>query len=638
MEKPKEECSEHPGEQRRLVCVEPCKALICQKCVGNHRKHDLRAADDVANEIIQRLETVRKQEDEECTTATNNMELIGKLRADIEKYRNERVEEEKALEQVLVEPLKEILGGFQEKVSVFLKMLATKEASCVATQQDTTEKLTKLYSEIDGLTDALKGGDACAIYQKWLQSHAAPPVVAPTEAKAKPEPKPAEVDMDTLRSYERDLKDLNISERMRIIVRAETNTLQIQTADPFNHMWELMGRTKEEMKTVGETMVLCQKSLRTVSKDTETAIKDVERNVKAMSNKVAVILKAKEKDKEKKSPIKGEELETLSKTLETTEGQLKKSRDRLIIESKTGNSQFMSLTDKQKEVKTGYATINKYIVDWERNLEVLNKESEDLDFSIAKTKESLDSFSKFMKKFDIQYWLKLQEFEKLDEKLQYIRNCVTQNKAPEPEQEANSKKLYKLRVSVISASNDRATSLPLINLFLSGSPEAKAGGGDVLDEKSKAAPGEYGGVKGYSLSAKLSDKKGAEFDIWYIGSKKDIKVADPSFYKNVEVVLLVYDRDESEADCLEHIKHCVDELAGKMAENAIIVLTGVSKKAMGEGEGETGSSDEGAIAHYATERGMPLKYTKLTSAEDVKELFYRMLYSKYPESYEEALA
>ncbi len=629
MEKSKDECREHPGEHLRLICVEPCRTHLCQRCMESHRKHDLRRVEDVAGEMIRRLEERAREKTGERTGLSNQLQTLTGIKEDVQKYLNERLEEEKALELAITEPLKDIITGFQEKVTGFLKTLGSKQTNCDALEQAAMDRISQIYAEVDAVRDSLKRDDTCRIFDLWLQSgDRAPSMPAETSIKKQSEELQPELDLETLQGYADDLKNLNISEKMRIIVQAVTNTIQIQAADPLTQMGEHIARQKEDANIVKESLEMCQENLQKVTKETEAAAKELERGLKQMNAKVAELAK----QKQKKLAGLRSGLDSLSKSLETSEEQLRSARDRLIIESKTADSQFQSLTEKTQDVSTNHRSATKCVADWERDLRVLLAENTDLGKRVVRTQESMEQFSKFLKKFNVQYLVRLQEFEKLDERMQYIRNYVSQSREPTEEQE--EQRVFKLRLSVVSASASRVTALPLLNLFLSGSPDSKLGD-EEAKEKVKAEAESETGVKGYSLRVRLSEHKAAEFDIWYLGCHTDMKSADPSFYKNVETILLVYDTEEGEQDSLEHIRGCADELVGKVSETAGIVLTGVSRKAAVK-EGETGCSEESAVAHFAKERGIPVRWTDINSAENVKELFYRILYSRYPEAYESA--
>lgn len=55
-----DECSQHKGEKKFLICLDPCKAHICQKCLKSnaHPKHDVQFVEDVAEELLKRLDTI----------------------------------------------------------------------------------------------------------------------------------------------------------------------------------------------------------------------------------------------------------------------------------------------------------------------------------------------------------------------------------------------------------------------------------------------------------------------------------------------------------------------------------------------------------------------------------------------------
>eukprot|EP00830_Metopus_es_P002088 TRINITY_DN11857_c0_g1_i1.p1 TRINITY_DN11857_c0_g1~~TRINITY_DN11857_c0_g1_i1.p1 ORF type:complete len:202 (-),score=55.74 TRINITY_DN11857_c0_g1_i1:35-640(-) len=171
-----------------------------------------------------------------------------------------------------------------------------------------------------------------------------------------------------------------------------------------------------------------------------------------------------------------------------------------------------------------------------------------------------------MKKIDVQYAIKLQEFEKMDSKLEYIKDFILQNRPQEveiiPDKPIIYSGTYKLRASVITANDDKAQALSLLNMFVYGKV-------DGLEE------GKIADVKGYSLTLPTHMKQDVEFNIWYLGTKEEAAKLDISYYKNVEIALIVYNTEKTDEENLKLVSQCVDSLKSNIGEHCMIVISGL---------------------------------------------------------------
>eukprot|EP00831_Metopus_contortus_P006024 TRINITY_DN12272_c0_g1_i2.p2 TRINITY_DN12272_c0_g1~~TRINITY_DN12272_c0_g1_i2.p2 ORF type:complete len:155 (+),score=15.93 TRINITY_DN12272_c0_g1_i2:141-605(+) len=54
------DCKVHQGQNQSPICVEPCKANVCQKYSGDHSKHEVRTCGYIGKVLIAKLKAVQE--------------------------------------------------------------------------------------------------------------------------------------------------------------------------------------------------------------------------------------------------------------------------------------------------------------------------------------------------------------------------------------------------------------------------------------------------------------------------------------------------------------------------------------------------------------------------------------------------
>jgi len=584
------ECSEHPGEQKKLFCIDPCKVSLCQDCYKVHKGHDIKSLNKVIEELEKYLNDKNKERKKEYQVLGKQIKMLDHLKSDTETFLKYQIEEEKRMEKLVLEPLRDIINNFQDKVNSFLNSLATKKQSCELLEDQVYNQTKALETAFNSISTLTKKEDWNAIYELWLTHlHKS----SETEGTSEKE---ALHDVDSLKDYAEDLKNLNILGKMKIVVQSFTSALQMENDDQVSRFADRLALSNEDMKALQETLVHAQGSIKGVSNSIEAMRKEI----KASTTTVINILKKAEINM----------VDKVEETVEKSEKTLKEAREKLIEEIQKANSFYSELITKQKDLSDIQLININTISDWKKG--IINCEKEHVVFKklLSQIKEQLEGYGKEIIRYNLQYGQKMEELDELDDKLQSIRADIRNHQ--DQAQFIAKRTKYKLRISVISVADVSAQ--VLINKFIYNSMEEGIKEPLVTKESIEEK-------KGYTVIAN-SDVYEAEFCLWNLGALKDPKITDSSYISNVEAILLLYDVNDKAS--LENTKATIQLINGKTS--AIVVLIGITK--------ESNAEIDEAIKDYALSKLIALKVINISNGDEVKELFYGVLYARYPDLYE----
>eukprot|EP00826_Nyctotherus_ovalis_P002811 TRINITY_DN10566_c0_g1_i2.p1 TRINITY_DN10566_c0_g1~~TRINITY_DN10566_c0_g1_i2.p1 ORF type:complete len:587 (-),score=209.81 TRINITY_DN10566_c0_g1_i2:58-1818(-) len=582
MNKMSNECAKHPGEQMKLFCLDPCRTALCQDCFKTHKGHEIRSLDEVIEELSSYLGDMAKERKEEQITCGNQIETLDNLKTDVETLLKRQIEEEKKMEQVVLEPLKEIINNFQDKVNSFLSSLGTKKESCEVLEDRAYNQTKALEADLNSVNALIKKEDWPAVYEMWI-NHLHKPLEREDSSD-----KEALLDVDALRECAEDLRNLNVMRKMKIVVQSFTSALQMENDDQVSRFADKLALSNEDMKALQETLTHARARIKEVNSSMEAMKKEIKNLTTAATN-----------------VLKKSEIDKAEETIEKSEKMLKKARERLIEEAQNANSLYSELLAKQKDLNHMLILNINTISDWKKG--ILNCEKENAAFKklFSQIKELLEDYGKEIVKYNLQYGQKIEEFEGLDDKLQGIRGQMRKQHVDQ----LIKKTKYKLRMGVVSiAGAEKSLAQVLMNSFLCNSM------GEDMKEPLAVQ-------KGYSVTASF-DMYEVEFCLWNLGTPDDVKTLDTSYLDNVEAILLLYGTNSKES--VESIKKAV-ELVNEKA-SGIVILVGISKENSEEADKE--------IKEYVLSKRVSLKIVNVTDDDNVKELFFGILYARYPELYE----
>jgi len=571
------ECSEHPKEQIKSFCINPCKTFLCLNCKEKHDKHEVKSLDDIASELRNHLEYSKKEKRAEQIFYGYQIEAIDRLEADAKNFLKSQLEEEKRMEEIIIEPLKGIINGFQEKVNTFLTSLKTKKKSCEIIEEQIYNQTKALDKEITSFESSIKNKDYSSICKNWIEYKK-----GNTKFTVNSDKDPL-LDIDAFKRYAEDLRKLNVTEQMRIIVQAITNAVQMEKTDPIARLADRLALSNQNMKSLEEIIIKEHANL----KETVSSLEIVKKEIKTTISTATNLLK---KDKE---------MEKVMSIIEKNEHALREAKKKLISRAKTINKLDNELTNKQKDLSEVQILNLDTITGWRKALKICKKESVVFKKQHGRITELVAEYGKDTIKYNMNYGMNIKELDDLDDKLQSLRGDIINNG-----KEVLTKKVnYKFRISLVTLGSNIYLSQLLTNIFIFNEvPEVNTYNGDYKESK------------GYSVNIELGKFK-IDYCIYNLRSLEE------SCIKNSEAVLLLYDLNET--DNLEKVKSAVEFLDKKT--EAIVVLSGISKE---------NAKLEVNVRNYAIAKGIPIKATNITSNTEVQELFFGVLYAIYPELYE----
>ena len=398
--------------------------------------------------------------------------------------------------------------------------------------------------------------------------------------------------MDFIKDYVNALKNLNVSEKLKILVQSFLDVLEKDKVEPI---LMLIDTTTEKISEVKKLFIDTDK----IKKEIKEIIIDAEKGKKDIKNAVISAMGLLDK----------KDFEKAENLIDENEETLKTTRDKLISEVKKTNITYTELSKRRKEMEDSFILNAKIIAEWKKQLQECERINIELKKECNRFSSLMDDYGKEVIKCNQQYTLRLKEFDEFDNKLQAMRNNLIKNE----ELNASSiKKNYPLRLSIISIGKNQSLPLELINVFIS-------------DSSIKDFDEPFTGTKDYNISIKFESYK-ADFYIWYLGLLENVKSADSNYYQNVEYILLMYNLEEKEEDMLDNVKETIEFLKGKT--EALFALTGIYK--------DKPLENKEILSNYAKSFGFPLKLINLKDKEEIKQLFYSMFYAKHPELYKES--
>lgn len=506
----------------------------------------------------------------------------------------------------MLEPLEEEFDNFQKKTEDLLKRIEEKKQINSMFEKDFKEEENEITNEINSLKESIRIKAVTNIFEQWIGSekyNASPNKNEEDEDMIKDE---NEEDDKAMEGEVNDLKNLNVSGKMKVIVETAMWSLQQQASDPVFQIKDSINKASEEMQCLQQAIEGSNLSMKTMLSELELSQKKLEKDIKQAETSITSL----KKKIHKGEVIKQEDIAKLKKLLENNEDLLKVARDSCIAESKKAFTEIKIFNKKDNSLNEEQNRINKQIQSWLKELVIREKEAADLKKHYLKLSETNQNYNKYISKVNMQYVLKLQEFEKYDNSLQFIKDFISQNQNVE---EIKSDviiipNISKMRLTIISAGNDRKLALPLLNMFLKGQNEVK----------------ENEDIKGFSCAISVKDSKEVEFNIWHVGIKDDIQNEDEAYFKNVEAVLIVYNQGVAK---LEDIAKCVTFLNDKVQENCFVIVAAI-------GSLLSKNEEEKMIKEFLEVKHLQHETINTESVQEVKELFFKILYARFPDLYE----
>ena len=236
------ECPEHVGESKKLFCNEPCKMSLCAKCVKNHNKHDIRSLTDITDEMIVQMEDSKYGRFKQINLCKNQIEAIEEFKDQVKglliKYKNEESE----MEKIVTEPLQEIINEFKEKVESFINMMNEKKEFCESFRSNISGKVDAISSKIEHIKTLGKEGNYEEVYNQWISNSYL------QNFDDLEDENQCIIDMDFIKDYVNALKNLNVSEKLKILVQSFLDVLEKDKVEPILMLID----TRSEERRVGK--------------------------------------------------------------------------------------------------------------------------------------------------------------------------------------------------------------------------------------------------------------------------------------------------------------------------------------------------------------------------------------------------
>jgi len=566
--KERSECLEHSGEKKKLFCCNPCKISLCQNCHEKHKKHDIRALSEIVGEMTYNIERVKIEKNTASTLCKNQVEAIDKFISEFEAQVKHYEEEEKKTIKVIAEPFNEIVQQYKIKVNEFIKSLNEKKEKCMRIQERATTEMNEAESKIELINKLAKAECTDEICKQWLEK-------TYTDGFERIPESEYMLDIDTIRTHCEGLKNINVIEQMEILAQFFINALQNTSSDPISELIDVSSSKTKELKDLHENVAKEQMIIKSII----TSAEEVKKKVKA-SLKTAIGLQKKDNP------------ETIKELINGNEEVVKSASGKLIADVKAANESYMELLKSRKEIEDLQMRSSKNIADWKKGIQTCEVINAKLKKQFGRFKSIMDDYGKEIVKLNNQYNVILKDFENLDNKFQALRSNLN---VSEP--------VVKVKTSVISISEKHELALKMLKVLVPDS---------LVDE-------EFVGTKSYNI--KVDNEN--DLHLWYLGSIKNIKDTDPTYYQNVEYILLVYGLEEDESEVLKRMHQLIEFIKGKT--KARFVIAGITEN------NPTDITNGEYVAGYSKFLAIPFKVINVNNSEEVKGLFHEILHAKLPE-------
>eukprot|EP00826_Nyctotherus_ovalis_P032150 TRINITY_DN2595_c0_g1_i16.p1 TRINITY_DN2595_c0_g1~~TRINITY_DN2595_c0_g1_i16.p1 ORF type:complete len:584 (-),score=166.93 TRINITY_DN2595_c0_g1_i16:214-1965(-) len=568
-------CEAHPGEKKKLFCCEPCKVSLCQYCLKNHKKHDVRALAEIVDEVSYRFEKVKIEKNTASTLCMNQIEAIDKFISEFEDLIVSYEKEEKQMIKLVTEPFNEIVQQFKDKVADFVGSLREKKETCMTIYEKASTEMVAVDSKIKSIEDLVKAECTDDVFQQWLLGASGHGFQHIPESEYV-------LDIDTIRHHCDALKSVNVSEQLKILAQFFVNALRDSSADPLSKIIDTSSSKTRELK------VLCERVT-----GEQAMVKGVLNSAEEMKKKIRTALNTATELQKKDEP------ENIKELINKNEEVVKIISREFIANVKAANAAYSELTKSRKEIEDMQMSYSKTIVEWKKGIQMCEGLSVNLKKHLARFKFVMDDYSKDIVRLNNQYTITLKDFEDLSNKFQAMRTTLITTES--------TTRNYEMKISIVSLNKSQSAALRVLRNFLADSL-----GSDVGESFTEA--------KNYNRSVKLGNCS-AEFFLQYLGTVENVKDADPAYYQSAEYVLLVYEVGE-ESEILKRVEEFMELVKGKT--EAAFILSGIAR------DKQVNDASKEGIAEYAKSMAIPFKLVS-DKKEEIEKLFYEALSNKFPE-------